>query len=189
VGTIAGQNSGTIANALGVAFIGGTAHIGGLVGENTGTIRNSFWDTDVTGQTNATGINLGILNHATGGCYSGVCTNGGTADLSLLNTYESAADGGSGLVTSSWDFNNLWAILPGNETYGFSYPYLEGQFGSLLPPRIFAGFTDPATPNQVVVQANGLFNNGLYSWTNIAYTVTGADGSFYIMNPFGNISD
>ncbi len=73
-------NSGSVLTANGIA--------GGLVAENYGTnVAGNFWDTDTSGTTLsvATGSSVG-----TGGCFSGTCTNGGTANLSSALTYSNA---------------------------------------------------------------------------------------------------
>lgn len=188
VGGIAGENNGLIQDSYAANFVGGNTYTGGLAGINNGTIQNSFWDAGATGQKYSTGLNSGTLDHVRGGCLSLYCPFGiisNPVNLSDKKTYLSLADGGYGFVTKSWDFKSTWEIVP-----GFSYPYskiLYNAAGGL--PSVYSGYT--GIPNQVLINVTGPASItevfvGDYGYGN---TVTGADGSFYVINADNIIVD
>lgn len=91
IGGLVGNNGAAITTSYSsgaVTATAGTNIIGGFVGDNTGgTIASSFWDTDTSGR--STGATNGTIS-LTGGCFTGTCTNGGSANLSLASTYSGA---------------------------------------------------------------------------------------------------
>jgi filamentous hemagglutinin family protein len=170
VGGIAGQNFGSIQKTYNSGFVSGASNVGGIVGDNmnnstngVGSVINSFWDTDLSGQTSAIGFandsGTTIQTNNTGGCLSGVCTNGGTANLGSQAIFQAAG----------WDFTNTWGILS-----GASEPYLAEFFSSA--PRVISG-TAPASvaPGTQV----NLLDNGQF----IQSTTTDANGAFSFLEP------
>lgn len=177
-GGIAGYNSGLINRSMAAVYVQGLGTItGGIAGINTGTINDSFFDQNVSGQSFAAGENTGTISDTYAGCYSGNCP----INLSQPETYLTLADGGLGLVGSSWDFSNIWG-----QQAGVSYPYLKQIFDSMgTTPRVISGQLSPASSNELLVAVWGsLIGDRLQSLlTNQAYLVSGADGSFYTMLP------
>ncbi len=191
VGGIAGENSatGTIDQSYAANGVVGSTMTGGIAGTNSGLIRNSFWDTGATGQTLAAGNSGGTLDHVTGGCLlGGTCAFGGTADLSDPATYLTGVDGGLDLVTTSWDLTNLWAIAPGT-----SYPHHQFIYDlpSWGPPTVFSGKSN--SPYQILSMLWGEASTfaGSTQVINLfaGQTVTGGDGSFYIVWGYGSVWD
>ena len=150
VGGLVGNNSGSIDQSIAAVYVGGlsnSAITGGLAGINTGTIQDSFWDQNVTGQTLAAGETSGTISGSYAGQYGG---NG--VDLTNPATYLTTADGGLGLVSTSWDLTNTWGIQP-----GISYPYISQIFDSQgTTPRIISGQLSPASANELLVQVWGI---------------------------------
>ncbi len=131
VGGIVGYNTNLIDKTLSVTYTVGDAYVGGIAGFNSGVITHSFWDTDFSGLNQAVGDNAGTLD-AQGGCFNGICKNGGTVNLSSAAPYQAAG----------WNFSSAnWAILPGTISYvqtpkglvpfsrNLSYPYLALKTG------------------------------------------------------------
>lgn len=112
IGGFAGYNSGNISNsyATGTMTTGSGTAIGGFIGTNENTITNSFWDTDTSGKANGFGINSSLITNLVGGCFSGSCTNGGTANLSSQATYSGA---GWSIGTNTNPATNTWVIING----------------------------------------------------------------------------
>lgn len=186
VGGVTGVNNGLINNAVIANYIGGNSIVGGLAGINNGLIQNSFWDTDVTGQQQSIGSNLGTgtQHNVWAGCILGYpfCTNGGSVKLSSPSSYLTTASGGLGLVSSDWDFANTWGILT-----GYSYPYQKALYqtpGS--PTYVISGKLSSNAINELIVAFAGVTQQDLNGSslgslvvTKIKALITGADGSFY----------
>lgn len=150
MGGFIGLNNGTINTSYSASPVSGTniTNLGGFVGNNTGTINRVFWDTSVTGQTNGAG--LGTLTNSAGGCYNGVCPNGGTANLFQSSTYTTAP--------FSWDFATVWNI-----NNGLGYPNLRS-----ISAYVISGTSE--APNQAIsLAANGAV---------VATTTTNVSGRF-----------
>ncbi|OAI47894.1 hypothetical protein AYO45_05505, partial [Gammaproteobacteria bacterium SCGC AG-212-F23] len=120
VGNVNPAGTVILTKAYGTGAVSGSGTKGGLVGtgqvSSAGSITNSFWDTDTTGQTVGIGSNTGITVTAlVGGCFSGTCTNGGTANLSALATFTGAGWSMTATPsTTSTTPNSTWFIFAGS---------------------------------------------------------------------------
>jgi len=161
VGGLIGINYGNVTNSLVLAAISspGSTNVGGMVGNNLKGVFNSYWDTDVTGLSNAVGA--GSSTGMTGGCFGATCSNGGTVQLTSSSTYD------------SWNFSSTWGVLP-----GLSYPYL--LVFNPVPPRVITGNSPPSSGSLANLMANGV---------PIGTVQTGANGSFYFFEPNGVVAD
>ena len=106
VGGFVGLNTGSSADISDVYSIGsvtGGSNVGGLAGVNSTSaqISASFWNTDTSGKATGVASNTATVSNVTGGCASGTCTNGGTADMQSLSTYTS--------TPYNWS-NAIWGI-------------------------------------------------------------------------------
>ncbi len=133
---------------------------GGLIGNNGG-INNAgnFWDTDssLTSSSSGSGSSVG-----TGGCFSGTCTNGGTANLSSRTTYSSAGWSiGALTYTGSTPPAGTWLIIDGQ-----TRPMLRSEWSTTIK-----------TPHQLQLMSTAL---------NASYTL-GNDIDF--SNSFNNTGD
>src|SRR5205085_8990943 len=114
IGGLAGWNNGIINktySTTSIASSGSNAFKGGLVGiNNNGNVQNSFWDTGVSGRSNAFGStgSSSSSNHVLAGCFGGNC-NSSAVDLTLPTTF----------TTAGFNVGFTWGIIPGQ-----SYPYL-----------------------------------------------------------------
>ena len=123
VGGFVGDNTGTVNTSYNSGIVNGGTNTGGFVGLNeaAGNIANSFWDTDTSLLANGFGSNAGSLSTLLGGCFSGTCTNLGTANLSALSTYSgwSITDvpGTTALPATTWFMFN-----------GDTRPFLVDEF-------------------------------------------------------------
>ncbi|MFS2012201.1 MBG domain-containing protein [Azospirillum sp. CT11-132] len=103
-GLIGDNNGGTVTQTYATGAVTGQAEAGGLVGANGGTVTLSYWDTQTTGRSNATG--------------SGVDT--GMTGLTTDNARTSRPGGGAsayqgwsiGVTGQSWYMNNEASTLP-----------------------------------------------------------------------------
>ncbi len=147
IGTIAGENSGTIENCYVQGKVVGTkgwiyhTHSGGLVGINSGTISNCFAEVDVTGGYGIAGWNFGTgtASYAVDSLVNAELENG---ELGLSSAYAGSEDETAGMkpfVLSALladsqlkDFNNfpglssstIWTISNGTK------PYLRNNAGT-----------------------------------------------------------
>ena len=115
VGGIVGDNAGTVNTSYSTGAVTGGTNTGGFVGLNeaTGVINESFWDTDTSTLANGYGANAGSLATLIGGCFSGVCTNGGTADLSAYTTFANAGWDITDVAGGATPPTNAWFIYDG----------------------------------------------------------------------------
>ncbi|MEN6317089.1 MAG: S-layer homology domain-containing protein [Clostridiaceae bacterium] len=77
------HNNGTLAGDVVRTSETAATHKGGLIGQNTGTVSGSYYDSGVSGQSDAVG------------------TSKSTADMKLQSTF------------TGWDFNNIWGLNSG----------------------------------------------------------------------------
>src|SRR5690606_25035486 len=103
-----------------------------------------------------------------GGCLNGLCTNGGVANLSNKNTYLTSGGGGLGLVTSSWNFDDVWDI-------GLAMPYLQVRENL---PLVISG-TSTAFNTNIHLVVNGVI---------IDKAISDLFGSFSFVKTYGSIS-
>ncbi|MDP2826335.1 MAG: YDG domain-containing protein [Sulfuritalea sp.] len=173
VGGLAGYNyyNGIISKSYSTGSVSGSSgNVGGLVGYNYGTIDKSYATSSVSGATNVGGL-VGANEGPITNSYWDTETSGKTT----------SAGGGIGLTTAlmmqsanlaGFDFINVWNIVP-----GISYPYLRWQFSAT--PQVLSGTaTGLAGGKTIQAIANG---------TDLAKTVTGANGFYYFALPGNSV--
>jgi len=109
VGTLVGENYGTIGNAYATGNVSGNDNIGGLVGVNGGTISNAYTTGSVSGNYDVGGLvgyNLGTISNAYAtGSVSGFSTVGGLVGGNYYSTISNAYATGS--VSGNYDVGGL----------------------------------------------------------------------------------
>jgi hypothetical protein len=164
---------GTIFNSYNtgsVSAAAGSNSVGGLVGYNTGSVTNSY----STGNVITTGsVNVG-----------GLIGLGGSVTNSYWDTQTSGqatSAGGTGKTTiemmtpstfSTWDNSATWNIISGQ-----TYPYLRAFYSTT--PQAISGTTSAASNSVITLAVNGAVASTAY---------TGANGFFYELNGYNNIS-
>ncbi|GGE50450.1 hypothetical protein GCM10007276_29420 [Agaricicola taiwanensis] len=168
VGGLVGQNyalgagsTSSISQSYAIGLVDGTTNVGGLVGFHYGdtggnaTITASFWNPASTGQAEAVG---NVADHTGAAALQ-------TTDASGAN-YAYAA---STYTDAGWDLGADWGVLSGT-----SYAYHQWRYGS--GPSVISG-----TVSGVASGNGGLGVTGAINGSVLASTMTGADGSYYMM--------
>ncbi|MHB1221679.1 MAG: filamentous hemagglutinin N-terminal domain-containing protein, partial [Gammaproteobacteria bacterium] len=150
--------TGLISNTFSTGATNGQ-FVRGFGGRNVGsTIQNSFWDTDTSG-TNAGLYGDSGTTNLIGGCLTGVCATGGTANLSALSTYAAWN------ISANPGVGSIWSLIPGQ-----SYPYLTAFYSGT--PQAVSGNTPSANATVSLATAGSV----------VKTITTGANGFYYFLS-------
>ncbi|GAP71736.1 GLUG domain-containing protein [Candidatus Symbiothrix dinenymphae] len=150
VGSIAGQNNGTIFACYNNAAVNGTGHVGGIAGNSEGEITACYNTGDVTG-----GIGGGVAGLNNNGSIT-ACYNKG-AVIGTTNTIGGVAGRNGGPIAACYNANTVSGgssrggiagvnAAPINDCYWESFPSLSGSTGAPMDAAS-SSFTNGFTPN------------------------------------------